>query len=238
MAAKKITAWSYSRFGTYMECPFKAKCKFIDKLPEPGSSAMDRGTAMHALTEEHITGKMSGKPEEVAKAEEFRDEFMKSILPNIAEDAALAKKGNPRAEEMWAFTPSWNPTGWFDMSSAWCRIKTDLVFWRDEKKGELVIVDHKTGRRQEAHRAQLSLYALGGFIMVPEAKHISTEVWYLDQGKPWTKDEYERDELDDIKDAWVSKVEAMLSDTMFAPRPGNYCRWCHFSKAKGGPCLY
>lgn len=232
--AGQITAWSYSRYACYQECPRKAKYKFVDKLQEPGSSAMDRGSAMHAFAEELITGKMSAKEDDKVKYEPFRTEFKTSVLPNFKTDAAVAKKGKPAAEQEWAFTTQWLPTSWFGRD-AWCRVKTDLIFTRSK---ELVIVDHKTGKRREEHQNQLSLYALGGFIMYPEVEHISTEVWYLDQGMPWTKGSYERDELPDIKNAWLDKTRAMLTDTLFAPRPSNACRWCHFRKSNGGPCEF
>lgn len=233
--ATKITAWSYSRWSTYTDCPRKAKYKFVDKLPEPGSTAMDRGSAMHALTEELITGKMSGKPEDQAKAEDFRMEFTENILPNIKKDASVAKKGKPIAEQEWAFTTQWTPTSWFG-KDAWCRIKTDLVF---RNKKELIIVDHKTGkRREDQHQGQLSLYALGGFIMFPEVNKINTAVWYLDAGAPKLESSYERDELPDIQNAWLAKTRAMLNDTIFAPRPGYGCKWCFYRRSNGGPCEF
>lgn len=233
--AGQITAWSYSRYGCYTECPRKAKYKFVDKLPEPGSSAMDRGSAMHAFAEELITGKMSAKEDDKVKYEPFRAEFVKDILPSIKKDVTVAKKGKPIAECEWSFTTQWKPTGWFS-KDAWCRIKTDLVFM---DKKELVIVDHKTGkRREEQHQAQLSLYALGGFIMYPTVDKIKTAVWYLDAGAPALADSYTRDELPDIQNAWLDKTRAMLSDTLFAPRPSNACRWCHFRKSNGGPCEF
>lgn len=218
---QKITQWSYSRWSCYEDCPRKAKYKFIDRLPEPGSPAMDRGSAIHKLAEDYVAAAKAPKviPDELkAYADEFK----------------LARKGKPIAEQEWAFTTAWEPTGWF-AKDCWCRIKTDLCFWRGDK---LVIVDHKTGKRRDDHLKQLSLYALGGFSQYQSIDHISAEVWYLDQGKPQTFAEYERAELPDIKDAWAAKTKAMLNDTMFAPRPGNSCRWCHFRKANGGPCAF
>ena len=44
--------WSYSRLTTWEQCPLKAKLKYIDGLKEPGSPAMDRGTAIHKDAEE------------------------------------------------------------------------------------------------------------------------------------------------------------------------------------------
>lgn len=233
-AAKKITAWSYSRWTTYEDCPLKAKLKFVDRLPEPGSSAMDRGSAIHALAEQHATGRMSGKPEEKLKAEAFREEFEKVILPGFKKEFAEAKKGNPKAEQEWAFTANWQPTDWFG-GGAWCRVKTDLVFTR---KKELVIVDHKTGKRRDSHHTQLSLYAMAGFLMYEEVENIRTELWYLDDGKPIKTETYERSELGDILDAWEARTTPMLNDTIFAPKPSRACSWCHFRKENGGPCKF
>ena len=37
---EKITAWSFSRYNLYQQCPGKAKLMYIDKLKEPTSDAM------------------------------------------------------------------------------------------------------------------------------------------------------------------------------------------------------
>lgn len=219
---QRITAWSYSRWGTYTDCPLKAKYKFIDKLPEPGSPAMDRGSAIHKMAEDYVNA--PAKP-----APKLPDE-----LKLVKAELNMARKGNPKCEQEWCFDSEWEPTGWF-AKNAWCRVKTDLVFGR---KDEVVIVDHKTGKRKDEHLNQLSLYALGAFIQYPVIEKVSTEVWYIDHGAPHAQASYERNELEDIKAAWMEKTRPMLSDTQFAPRPGNGCRWCHFRKGNGGPCQY
>lgn len=231
---QKITAWSYSRYSVYEDCPFKAKCKFVDKLQEPGSSAMDRGSAMHSNAELTITGKMSPKQEDIDKAKAFLPEFKDKILPVFKGDFTTAKKGKPQAEQEWAFRSDWSDTSWF-AKDAWCRVKTDLVFWR---KTELIIVDHKTGKRREGHKTQLSLYALAGFLKFPKIDHISSELWYLDQGKPHTNESYERDELPHMIEAWEERTHPMLNDTTFVPKPSHGCTWCHFRKENGGPCKF
>ena len=42
-----VTAWSYSRYADYTQCPLKFKLKHIQRLPTKGSPAMDRGSAIH-----------------------------------------------------------------------------------------------------------------------------------------------------------------------------------------------
>lgn len=239
-APQKITAWSYSRWSTYEDCPLKAKYKFVDKLSEPGSAAMDRGIHFHKVAEIYATSPKVPTAKTIDDlALTYEDKqgktnrvTLKDLTPIIA-DLKEARKGRPIAEQEWSFTSNWEPTGWFS-KDAWCRIKTDLVFAKDD---HLVIVDHKTGKRNEnAHKSQLSLYALGGFIKYPMIDKIRTEVWYIDQGRPYPNEVYERHELEDIKAAWEDKTRRMLNDTQFAPRPSNSCRWCHFRKSNGGPC--
>jgi CRISPR/Cas system-associated exonuclease Cas4 (RecB family) len=215
-----ITQWSYSRYQSYCDCPYKTKLKIIDKLPEPGSPQMDRGTAIHKMAEDFVKAKEKGPlPQELAY---FGDEL------------SLAREGRPICEMEWAFTNTWEPTGWFS-KDCWCRVKTDLAF---NRSGRMVIVDHKTGKRRDSHLTQLSLYALAGFIMFEKANEIDTEVWYLDQGKPNAHEEYNRSDLPFLKMDWEQKTKALLNDEQFAPLPSFRCKWCSFRKENGGPCQY
>ena len=51
-----INQWSYSRLSCYEKCPKQAEFKFIKKIKEPGSPAMDRGKDMHKpVSYTHLT---------------------------------------------------------------------------------------------------------------------------------------------------------------------------------------
>lgn len=216
-----ITTWSYSRWGVYKQCPFKAKLKFIDKLEEPGSPAMDRGTAIHKMAEDFVTVKPCPK--------------LPTELAFYGAELRLARKSKPIVEQEWGFTRTWEPTGWSEKDT-WLRAKCDLIF--TPKGGPLTIVDHKTGKRYDDHAEQLSLYALLGFIKFPEVPAIKAEIWYLDQGKPTLEINYTREDERFLRHKWEENVRPMFNDTMFAPKPGYYCRWCFFRKGNGGPCEF
>jgi RecB family exonuclease len=62
---KKITSWSFTRYNTYSQCPAKAKFKFIDKLKEPDSPQMQRGTDIHKLAENYVKGEIVRLPKEL-----------------------------------------------------------------------------------------------------------------------------------------------------------------------------
>lgn len=219
MGAKQITSWSYSRFATYEECPAKAKYKFIDKLPEPPSPAMERGNQIHKLAEEYTKGNIKKLPQELIQ---FKEEF------------ELLRESKPIVEETWAFTSKWHITTWNDWQNCWLRVKTDAACVEDDW---LYVIDHKTGKKRDGYDAQLNLSALAGMLIFPKVKFVSTQLWYLDSGEQVTKD-YNAEEMPQLMLDWVKKTRAMLSDTRFAPKPGNGCRWCPFSKSKGGPCKF
>src|SRR3990167_2871281 len=128
---KKITSWSYSRYSKYTECPAAAKYKFIDKLAEPGSEAMERGNVIHKMAEDYTKGATKKLPQELAR---FKDEF------------AELKKSKPMIEETWAFTKEWAETVWNDWNGVWLRIKTDAACLDDDT---LYVIDHKTGKKRD-----------------------------------------------------------------------------------------
>ena len=218
-AAKKITSWSYSRYSCWEQCPAKAKYKFIDKLPEPPAPAMERGIKIHQLAEDYILGKIKKMPEE---------------LLNFEEEFKELKKCKPMVEETWAFTKDWDETRWDDWAGCAVRIKTDAALLDGT---DLYVIDHKTGKMRDGYEKQLDLYALGGMLKFPHIKKVYTQLWFLDSGDQIMA-EYEASEMQELKERWDKDTMPMLNDTIFAPKPNYTCRWCTFSKSKGGPCKY
>lgn len=216
---QKITSWSYSRYAVYKECPAKAKYKFIDKLPEPPSPAMERGIAIHKMAEDYVNGDLRKLPDELKL---FKDEFKE------------LKASAPMVEETWAFTKDWDETRWNDWNNCSVRIKTDASCLDED---ELYVIDHKTGKMREGYGDQLSLYGLAGMLKFPHIKKVHTQLWFLDSGDQVLQ-EYDITEMKGLLDGWNAKVAPMLNDVRFAPKPNYGCRWCAFSKSKGGPCKY
>lgn len=231
-AVKKLTSWSFSRWAMYEECPLKTKLRHIDKLAPkvpPDRKAMDRGTDIHKLAEDYTLGTLKKLPPELKL---FKQEFLQA-----------RKAKDVKVELELAFDRGWNVCDWKDWNRAWVRIKIDLAV---KVRKVLKVVDHKTGRlKTTEYGPQLELYALGGLLEDSKVDTVKTELWFLDQGEivPDAKAEplagiYHRSDLSSLKKKWEIRVAPMLNDTQFAPRPGNYCRWCDYSAKKGGPCKF
>lgn len=218
----------------YEKCPAQFKYKTIDKLPDPGSAATQRGNDVHKAGERFLKGEIKTLPPEFIR---FKDQ-MKAL-----------KKLEPMVEQQWGFTADWQPTGWFG-SNTWLRIVCDVAIEYDDNTAE--VIDFKTGKKYSTNEDQIELFSGAPFMRRPEIEHVTARLWYLDvpdgPKEPWEPHpdstanevirEYTRDDWEKSKPEWVKRTRAMFNDKKFAPKPNSGCQWCPYSKAKGGPCKY
>lgn len=229
-APKQITSWSYSRHGTYEQCPYKAKLTILEKRREPKNDAMARGAEIHDIAQAYLEGKGSRVPQPLAK---FKDEVKRLRKFN--------KDGKAEIEKMWGFTNKWELCEWDDWANCWVRIKTDVAHWEDDDL--VVVTDWKTGKYRtdnlDGYVAQLDLYALGALIKFGAAR-VQTRLLYLDTGDTFDNDGkiYTQADLKGLMASWNKRVKPMLNDRKFAPKPNRFCGWCHFRAQNGGPCQY
>lgn len=227
-----ITAWSFSRYNTYAQCPLRARLLYIDKRKEPGSPAMERGNDIHKLAEGYIKGQLPRLPKELAL---FRTSF-------TALRAAF-RKGAVAVEETWAFRRDWTRTTWDDWNGCWLRVKLDAAHVVGD---EVMVIDFKTGKfspqyNLDQYLEQLDLYALASLLVHPD-KTVTPWLHFLDQDVVYPATDqprvYTPKDLPRLKREWEKKIKPMLNDRKFAPRPSNMCRFCSFRKDNGGPCQY
>ena len=214
-----VKSWSFSAWKLYDQCPFKFKCLKIDKLKEPQSPHLKRGNDIHKEMELYLVGKLDEVPE---SGKEFA-----SLLE-------MLRGLDPFVEQEWAFTDSWGRTKWRDWKNCWLRVKTDVcvIAGRDG-----LIVDHKTGKKYDENVEQIELFALSGFHIHPQVDNFEMRLWYLDSGEE-VVEERSRDQVPEMKAAWMDRIGPMFNDTIFAPKPNKFCDWCHFRKSNGGPCSH
>jgi len=219
---KKFEAWSYSRLTDYEGCPLKAKLKHLEKIPEPPAPAMARGRAVHEMCEGYVLGKIKKLPEELKN---FTTEFIH----------LKGKKKSVQTELQLGLNKQWLPCSWFG-AETWCRIVVDCMYDADE--ATVHVIDYKTGKVNPSHNDQMSLYAIGAFAYSPQnIKRVDTLLWYLDAGEE-SSGTFMRNDVSKLQKQWEKRSKKMLIDTSFKPTPGNSCRWCAYSKAKGGPCKF
>lgn len=225
MALPLVLAWSYSRYADYKQCPARFKYKYLMKLPDPGSPAMERGNTIHKMAEDYVTGKLRKVPKE---------------LTGVEPELAFLKEAKAVAEENWGFKKDWNwigRPGWFG-DDVWFRAKTDVRLLYDDDT--LLLGDWKTGKKYFSNEEQIELFALAGYRRFPNVVEVDTRLWYtdVDPNDNEIQRTYNVKELEAIQRDWEKRVIPMFKDRKYAPTPNDKCHWCPFSKAKGGPCPF
>lgn len=221
-------SWSYTRYKAWHDCPKQYQAKFVTKtIKDEKSPAMLRGQKIHEGVAAYIEGKAP-------------------LLPGAGEMAkfnslmAQLKFMDPAyrlIEQQWAFTSKWEPTGWFSKGpvAAWLRVVLDVAVLYPDWDAE--VIDHKTGKRYDSNEEQNELFALAVFKTEPRVQSVTTRLWYLDDGGETTAAYHKRDEAA-LTTKWEKAVAPMAAEEVFAPRPGNQCRYCPLARSNGGDCRF
>jgi CRISPR/Cas system-associated exonuclease Cas4 (RecB family) len=220
--------WSYSSLDTYETCPFRYKLKYIERMPEPPPdpkkpAAKDRGNMIHKQLELYVNG---SRPDVPPECEDFHNQLITL--------RQLYAVGKVEVEQNWFFDSNWGVfPQWKD---AWCQVKAD-VFVNDGDSA--VVIDHKTGKKfgnEVKHTQQTNVYSLAAFFRYPDLHTVKTEIWYHDVNDilPVT---YRRDQAMRFLPRLEKRVEAMLHDTMYRPRPNVVnCKYCPYGRNGTGHC--
>jgi hypothetical protein len=228
-----LTAWSYSRLSTYEKCALQAKLKYINKLPEPPSDALEKGSNAHDVLAQYLRGDLP--------LVEQGGMVTPDDIPGWAHFGSLLndlRALEPLVEQQWGFNCSWDPVGWFGKDT-WFRSVLDAALVYGDDTGD--VIDFKTGKPYPQDTAkQAELYAISMVRRYPALTHATVRFWYVDPQQKGAEAVYRfsRDQAEAAMPKWEKKAERMLTDEIMAPRPGEHCRFCPFAKAKGGPCKY
>lgn len=209
--------WSYSKLSKYETCPAAFNYKYNLKLADPAGPAAERGTKLHETVEAYTKGVIPDLPPTI-----HHREFINGLK---------AKGG--KAEQAVYFNDSWQVV---PKEGYWCVMVMDMIV--DE--GSVASVwDYKSGKFYDSHYDQLMLYSLGAMVKLPEAEVVHAGAIYIDQPKltPISRS-FVRGQMDVLKAHYEARVERMAGDTKFNPNPNMKCKWCPYSKKKGGPCQY
>lgn len=230
--AGPVTAWSYSRLAMWEQCPFAFKCKNIDKIKEEQSPAMARGDRIHKIAESFVMSPAAGDGYVLPAESDLPPELRKfaRLMMELQRMPADIKV----VEQQWGFSKNWRATGWFG-NETWLRVKIDVGVVYPDCTADMI--DHKTGKKYDNHGDQLELNSLALMCRFPQVGHVTARNWYLDSGEEMVL-EFDQSDKSDFMAKWEARVAPYFADRMFAPKPGNYCNRCAYSRSKNGPCKF
>jgi len=212
-------AWGFSKLDQYRSCPAKFYYSFIKKLPSPGSPAMERGSKMHENIESYLNGWVTDLIPDVENWKEALDDLK---TKDFKAEQALG------FDKDWALLPDWFG------KQTWLRVKMDASYIEGDK-GKAI--DFKSGKYRIPSTEQIELYAIGLHAANPTLVEVTAEFWFLDTGEIYER-MYKAEMLMTLRKKFERAVAPLYTDEVFEPTPSNECRWCNFSKTKGGPCKY
>jgi RecB family exonuclease len=143
------------------------------------------------------------------------------------------RKRGGAPETVWLVDENWKPTA--DQKKAKLKAIVDVHVL--DTNEVLYLSDYKSGREYSSHRTQLELYGLMGLMVYPEAKRVESSAVYIDGGFQGAEGSIIRDMIPHYQKRWEEKIIRIEADTAFLAAPSAAaCRWCPYSKSKGGPC--
>ena len=218
MQVRPIFPASYSKLSTYETCPDKLKYRYVLGLQESKGPAAERGSALHASAEGFVKGEKT---------------TIRAELKPIVSALKNAKKMGSMAERPIALARGLEKAVDWKSPEAYIRMYLDSHY---ENKGAIYIDEWKSGKVYDDHVDQRKIYILGALAAYPKAREAVAITHYIDQkGRP-EETRATRQHAKLIAWHFNERLEVMERDTTYGPRPGFYCRWCPYSRWKGGPC--
>lgn len=213
--------WDYTKWSTYAQCPYKYAATYVWRYPQgPAHPALLKGRRAHTAVENII----KHGAEDVYGV---HPKAMLAVRHVIAQEDKII-------ESKLTFNRTWQMVK-NGVPEVWLTVKMDAVYQIPEYVHP---IDWKTGKtRANAYGEQLDLYRLVSAIMWPSPLYMSSIV-NVDDGKITDGDPLTREQALASRDKWTERATTMETDTVFEPKPNEYCFNCPFGNSKGGRCRY
>lgn len=218
--------------------------------PQPEREALDRGNRLDAALTMFV-GQKEGKASKGGVsmleplAEATRHPKIDALVKKFRKTKNLFTQYRIAIDKTWKQVKE-DPARGIWPAGVWGRVVLDVLHLTpklakviDWKSGN---IDKKTGgiREKASYTPTMRVYQTAVLSVLPQPA-ASAEMMFLDAppklAVPFKSlPVLQRKDLAQAQKDWERKIEPMMADTVFAPRPGYYCSWCPWSKDKGGPC--
>jgi len=238
MGRVPISYLSFSQINTFNTCPRQYRFRYLQRIPTPSSAAASFGSSIHQTLrdfyQEIKEGKKLTKKDLLALLEV---DWSPQGYASKSHEERMKKQGQRMLTDFYKkFDPKVIPK---DLEQPFVikvshKLKIGGRIDRvDEKKGELEIIDYKTGKVMEQKNIdqslQMTVYALAAAdkgIYGKKPEKVVLTFYFLDTGeKKSTK--RTTGQLEEAKKELVEKAKE-VEESGFEPKPSNMCEFCDF----------
>jgi hypothetical protein len=215
--------WGFSKLDTFQQCKKRFFFQYVQKLPSPSNAAMERGGKIHETIESYLQGWITSMPEDQVPAvwKPRLDEL--KAMPNFTSEQAIGLDKN------------WRPLkDWFQKET-WLRAKMDAK--STPRPEHLSVVDFKTGKYRVPSDEQIELYAIVGQAQHPEVEVATAEFWFIDLDDVYSKT-FQGPALLALRKKYENLADQIYKTEVWIEEPSRECKWCPYSKSRGGPCKF
>lgn len=246
-AVLRFAPWSLSKAHTAIQCPYKFKLQYVERLKIKGrrrGRAAMLGIAVHEALEWTLQGKyplQEALRRAAIKAEltsvEMDDLFALSynielFLQRLEKFKQAKAVSEQYVEYQFALTKDLNPAEYWG-DAVLIRGVWDLCLRAQEKY--LIIIDHKTGRvgGVELHEDQLKMYAIAGLHTFDSVCGVQSALNYVqnDDGITWA-DMHSAKHIEETLVPWFVKFinRAGEATREEKTKKGFWCSYCEYAE--------
>lgn len=217
-----LPPWSYSFISTYINCPWMAHGKYIQKIKEPQSEAMLHGNAVHKALEEFVA-------HDVPLRQEYKQwEPMAASIRRQRDNGAIIE-----TEKKLGVRANLAASGFFELG-VYGRGVVDVL----TRKGRSAwIGDWKTGKVKE-NDLQTKIFAAFVFTNYPEVDTICANNIWLQTSKIGEQYDFNRIALPRLWSTIIPHVQMMelsAARDSWPKRPSGLCGWCPVKDCEHNP---
>jgi len=234
----KYNPYSISKIGTYIQCPYKFKLQYIDKIKVPFTYnlALYKGSFIHEVLENNFNYNIDFKINDIFT--ETEKEKAVKIIKNF-ESSELGNKYKKliplsNIEEKFGFIEPKKDNNYkiyisdFWDNNSWFRGAIDLYYVKDDIG---IVVDWKSGKDHSEEDDfgidQAMMYAIYIFSKYPTIKEVKAFFVFVEHNTE-KRIIFSRSKLNSYLKHFYTKTKTIETDSIFKEEVSALCEYCDF----------
>jgi RecB family exonuclease len=227
---------SASSLQNYETCPLRYKLRYVWRLPEDASAALQFGSAIHLALKAYFDGVRADRPlDEQSVIDCFLDEFGKARIDDEVQRDLYTKQGRDQLTRF-LHSPLAHPDNpvleterSFKVEIGGARVKGRFDRVDRIANGEIAVIDFKTGKAKTQDDAdeslQLSVYALAA---QKEFGSSASSLVFINLQNGTAIESRRTPKQLLAAEEEVRTIAARIAAGEFEPRPSGACAWCSY----------